>query len=25
LCIKEKKATARSSPIGYWNEGSTVG
>ena len=25
LCIKGKKATTRSSPIGYWSEGSTVG
>ena len=25
LCIKEKKTTTRSSPIRYWNEGSTVG
>ena len=25
LCIKGKKTTTRSSPIGYWSEGSTVG
>ena len=25
LCIKGKKAITRSSPIEYWNEGSTVG
>ena len=25
LCIKGKKATIRSSSIGYWSEGSTVG
>ena len=25
LCTKRKKATTRSSPIGYWSEGSIVG
>ena len=25
LCIKGKKATTRSSVIGYWSEGSTIG
>ena len=25
LCNKEKKATTRSSPIGYWSKGSIIG
>ena len=25
LCIKRKKGITRSSPIGYWSKGSTIG